>query len=380
MSRYTKRKFQLGDYWLSQRSGSPAYYRTWLDKQNRRTHRASLGTSDYEQAKERLTAWFINHQRPEQAEPAEVSLASVLSAYYEHHGKHIRTEQRIRLAIRYWLDFFGDISVGDLASIPLQEGFHHWLRARGQVNTTINRNLSVGRAAINRSWKRGEIKSCPHIAMLEKGSADPKGRPLEPSEIRKLTEGATSTHLVDFIYWMLGTAARPEAITDMTWEQVDFENNLILLNPLGRKQNKKHRPTVKLPPALKERYWNNGDYPKTGPVISYRGKEVSTIRTAWRRTRAKVELDMQVNPYSLRHTAARWMRKEGVPAWDVSAQLGHKSREFSMTERYAPYSPDHMEKSVAALDKLLRQIDTNGSDEKPTSTANFDAEMGDYVI
>jgi len=353
MPRYAKREFQLGDYWLSKRNGSPAYYRTWLDRNNRRTKRTSLSTTNLEEAKQRLTDWFVNNQRPEQAEPKNVPLASVLSAYYEHHGKHIRSEQRVRIALQYWNEYFGDISVADLSSIPMQEGFHEWLRAKGQVNTSINRNLSVDRAAINRAWKRGELKHCPHIAMLEKGASEPRGRPLEPNEIRMMVHGAPSEHLIDFIFWMLGTAARPEAITDMTWEQVDFENDIIHLNPTGRKQNKKYRPTVKLPPVLKARYWNNGNYPRSGPVINYHGEELKSVRTAWRRTRKKVGLDGAVNPYSLRHTAARWMRKEGVPAWDVSAQLGHKSREFSMTERYAPYSPDHMEKSVAALNRLL---------------------------
>lgn len=356
MPRYAEREFQLGDYWLSQRSGSPAYYRTWLDRKNRRTKRASLATTDLEEAKQRLTEWFINNQRPQQADADDVPLASVLSAYYEHHGKHLRTEQRVRIALRYWNDYYGEISVGDLSSIPKQESFHEWLRAKGQVNSSINRTLSVGRAAINRAWKRGEIKHCPHIAMLEKETAEPRGRPLEPQEVQQMIEGASSQHLVDFIFWMLGTAARPEAITDLDWSQVDFENDIVQLNPRGRKQNKKYRPAVKLPPILKARCQTGGLYPKSGPVIAFNGQEVKSVRTAWRETRKKVGLDSAVNPYSLRHTAARWMRKEGVPAWDVSAQLGHKSREFSMTERYAPYSPDHMEKSVAALDRLLAAI------------------------
>ncbi len=356
MPTYTQRDYKLGDYWLSQRSGSPAYYRTWQDKSAGRSRRTSLGTTDFEEAKQRLTDWFINNERPQHAEPKDVPLASVLSAYYEHHGQHAKSAEFIRLSIKYWLEFFGEQCVGDVASIPLQEDFHQWLRAKGQVNTTINRNLAVGQAAINRAWKRGEIKSCPHIGMLEKGHQEPRGRPMEVNEIRRMIEGAPSEHMVDFIYWMLGTAARPAAIIELTWEQVDFENGIVRLNPAGRKQNKKHRPTVKLPPFLKERYYNNGVHPRSGPVISYHGKPLKSVRTAWRRTRAKVGLDKAVNPYSLRHTAARWMRKEGVPAWDVSAQLGHKSREFSMTERYAAYSPDHMEKSVAALNKLLRCV------------------------
>ncbi|MGR9462709.1 hypothetical protein [Rhizobium leguminosarum] len=35
-------------------------------------------------------------------------------------------------------------------------------------------------------------------------------------------------------------------------------------------------------------------------------------------------------------------------------QLGHEVVGFSMTERYATWSPDYLEKSTAAIDKLLR--------------------------
>lgn len=357
MSRYKTREFQLGDYWLSKIKSSPSYYRTWLDKKTRQTRRTSLRTTDFAEAKQILTEWFINNQRPQQAEPEDVSIASVLSSYYEHHGKNLASSNQVLIASRQWLDFFGEAGVNVLFSIREQEKFHEYLRARGQVNTTINRNLSVGQSAINRAWKRGELKSVPHIQMLEKGAAEPRGRPMEISELRRLLACAPNQRLVDFIYWMLGTAARPSAIMELKWQQVDFDNKIIRLNPAGRKQNKKHRPTVKMPQTIKDRYWLNGNQSRSGPIISYAGNEIKSVRTSWRKARDKAGLDKDVNLYSLRHTAARWMRKEGVPAWDVAAQLGHKSREFSMTERYAPYSPDHMEKSVAALNRLLKGLE-----------------------
>jgi hypothetical protein len=37
---------------------------------------------------------------------------------------------------------------------------------------------------------------------------------------------------------MLGTAARPDAIFDLTFDRCDFESELIVLNPPGREQTK----------------------------------------------------------------------------------------------------------------------------------------------
>jgi len=144
MSRYKIREFQLGDYWLSKIKSSPSYYRTWLDKKTRQTRRTSLRTTDFEEAKQIFTEWFINNQRPQQAEPEDVSIASVLSSYYENHGKNLASSDQVLIASRQWLDFFGEAGVNVLFSVREQEKFHEYLRDRGQVNTTINRNLSVG--------------------------------------------------------------------------------------------------------------------------------------------------------------------------------------------------------------------------------------------
>jgi len=66
-------------------------------------------------------------------------------------------------------------------------------------------------------------------------------------------------------------------------------------------------------------------------------------------------MDREVTAYSCRHTVARWLRKEGVAPWETAMQLGHKVTGFSMTERYASWSPDYLEKAAAAIEKLLRE-------------------------
>jgi integrase len=53
--------------------------------------------------------------------------------------------------------------------------------------------------------------------------------------------------------------------------------------------------------------------------------------------RQEAGLDERVHPYSIRHTVARRMRQSGVPAWEVAAQLGHKSRDYRTTELYAAF-------------------------------------------
>jgi integrase len=185
-----------------------------------------------------------------------------------------------------------------------------------------------------------------------------------------------------FIYLMLafGLAARPAAILDLTTFQVDCDARLIRLNPAGRAQNKKRRPTLPICDALLP--WLRHLPP--GPVVNYRGRKLADSRMmfkhltgraarrmrqdaatmardhrrAGRRNAAWAEIydgrrragDMlEITAYTIRHTVAVEMRKRGVPVWEVAGFLGHSSG-YKTTERYAKFGPDHLGGAVGALD------------------------------
>ena len=114
-----------------------------------------------------------------------------------------------------------------------------------------------------------------------------------------------------------------------------------------------------MPPILAEFYGEAHFNGSKGPIVAYDSQHVKSVRTAWRKARAKAGLDKDVQPYSLRHTVARWLRKDGVPVWEVAAQLGHSTARHEMTERYAAFSPDYLEKSATSLDKLLNEVRDN---------------------
>ncbi|WP_352636720.1 tyrosine-type recombinase/integrase [Mesorhizobium sp. M0145] len=75
-------------------------------------------------------------------------------------------------------------------------------------------------------------------------------------------------------------------------------------------------------------------------ILPYKTAPVQDVKTEWRAARVAAGLDDKVNPYSLRHTAARWMRREGVSEWDTATQLGH--RRPGVTERYTAYDPAYL--------------------------------------
>jgi len=267
------------------------------------------------------------------------------------------THGEVSRSLRYWLEFHKTATVKEALQAHKQAQFRHRLsKEKGLAPNSVRRVLADGKAALNWAWKRGEVDALPYIELVKAPRPEPKGRPLNVEEVVRLFETATSPHIKIFMAFMLGTAGRTGAVVELTYSQIDLTNNLIHLNPTGRQQNKKYRPTVRLPQQLREYVRLQQSKTPEGAVITYDGNEVTTVRRSWRNTKKKSELSGNVQTYSFRHTIARWLRQQSVPAWEVSAQLGHKAPEYSTTEIYAPFDPAYLTNSVEAIDEFLLEV------------------------
>ena len=87
-------------------------------------------------------------------------------------------------------------------------------------------------------------------------------------------------------------------------------------------------------------------------VVSYEKKDrqIRSIKTTFRKTVAKAGLGDDVTPYTIRHTMATELRKRGVPPWEVSGLLGHKSA------GYAKYDPDYLGKAAKGIDAYFTEL------------------------
>jgi len=358
MSSYaTKNRYQVGDQWLGQRSGSDAWYRMWFDPLTRQTRRSSLGTTDFELAKQLINDWFILHQTKSQSSLEDVTLAEIFARYFEHHGKNLVTSSNVSTSLRYWLEFHQEATIKEALTPIAQTGFRDYLLAEKQLAVgSARRILAVGKSALNWAWKRGEIDTLPYIALVKTRRAEPRGRPLELKEVAKLIETADHFHVKIFIIFMIATGGRTSAVVDLNYNQIDLDNELIHLNPDGREQNNKYRPTIRLPRQLKPFVEKQKELDAQAPVIAFSGRKIGSVRRVWRKTKQQSGLYGNVQTYSFRHTVARWLRQQSVPAWEVAAQLGHKMNDYSTTEIYAPYDPAYLSKSVEAIDIYLELL------------------------
>jgi len=283
-------------------------------------------------------------------EPTETPLETLLVRYYEHHAKDSSSAEQARIALGYWSEFFAGTTVSDLQPSKIED-FISWLKKKGHSDGYINRTLSSGQAAMNRAHKRQEITSVPWIPFLKPGA--PRERRLNQKEVAALLDAFEFDHLFMFAMLALNTLSRPKALLEMTYDQIDFEDRLINLNPAGRQQNKKYRPTVPMTKTLASHLAADGE----GFVVSYFGRAVASVKKGFAAARNRAGLGSDVTPYTLRHTMATELRKRGVPPWEVAGMLGHKSGGYRTTEIYAKYDPDFLGKAVEAIDTYFTELD-----------------------
>ena len=339
------RLFEYRDHWLDRRGET--FYACRLDRAARQVRRASLRTSDLEQAKDRLIEWVLEHGEVQPGDPRRVSVAECLQRYYLQHAQHLPSREQARLSSRQLLEELGEASVADLTPVR-QQRLIAALQKGGRASGTVSRLLSVLRAALKHAEKYQLLTHTPFIFDVKRGA--PRDRVLTFDELRELFRHA-APHLRMFIVLAIGTGARRGAILDLARDRCDLERRRIELNPAGREQTKKRRPTVPLVPSLVP--WIEA---AEGPyLVSYHGQPVASIKTAWRLARTAAGLGAEVIPNTIRHTVATMLREAGVPEAECAAFLGHRWSN-STTEGYAKHRPDYLSQAAAVVDRLISEV------------------------
>lgn len=339
---------EIGDFWLSKRPGSEQWCRTWFDSATRQTKRASLGTADLQEGKLKLFEWFAKYGRTGQLEAQAALLSMVLIRYWQQHGESLASAEMTKIALGYWSDFFKEATVAEVTPSRQRE-FIAWLREGGRSDGYIKRILTVGKSALNRAYKEGEITTVPYIIPGSDGPA--KDRVLTQAESAALWLAAEQPHERVMLALLYGTLARPEAALELRREYVDFDRWLLAQNPPGRKQTRKYRPTVPVALSLRPML----EQAPEGPLVQWRGKGIDSFKTAFRRMRERAGLEKDVVAKTIRHTMATELRAAAVPEAEIQGFMGHRAYS-GKTEVYAKYRPDYLGEATTAIDEYMGRV------------------------
>ena len=175
-------------------------------------------------------------------------------------------------------------------------------------------------------------------------AAEPRDRHLTREEINTLLDAAELSHVRLFIVLAIATAARMNALLDLTWDRVDFARGLIYLHDPQRLRTTKGRAIVPMNDSARAALQHAKLSSVSDYAIEWQGDRIQNIRRAISTVLVKAGLkQVQDGAHLLRHTAAVFMAENGVPMSEISQYLGHRSTET--TERvYARYSPDYLKR------------------------------------
>lgn len=303
-----------------------------------------------------------------------------MAEWVKHHVSGLAAPERYLTSVKHWIEFFelarrkrwmeaGPV-VADLTP-HLQARFRAWRTAAGVGGHTLSRDLAALRGALSWAWKHQLIDHPPFIADVPAHQkAPPRDRVLTMHELAGILEAckgrADREHLARFIVIELGTAGRPQAVLELTHENIDWQRNLINPNQPGQLHLRKRRAIVPMAKAV--RPWVRGirgkliqysvriTKPKTRRSTRRRllRRPTESIKNAWKGACADAKIS-GATPKTLRHTMLTWLAERGVPYEQRRMLAGH-SAQGTTARNYEHLSPNYLKDAVSEIDRFFEQL------------------------
>lgn len=266
-------------------------------------------------------------------------LSEIIEYYQEYHlTKHKYHYRANNLA------FFDAFDLNDIRKKDIKE--YAQCRRLTVSNSTINRECSFARAAINRVIEDYEIKLNNPFEKVKFIEDDYIANYLTRSEYKKLLSSALQTNhcdLHDFIIILTMTGCRPIELLTLKWSNVHLDKRqFIVRNHYSKSKRTLYKYLNNTAFDVLNNKKRQSDYVFTSPAT---GDRYTTFTKSF--ARCKKRAGVTCTMYDLRHTYASWLVQKGVGIYTVKDLLGHG--DIDSTMRYAHLDYDHL---VSAVDLI----------------------------
>jgi integrase len=335
-----------------------------------------------------ILAKFILEKEAHEAKPAAerpLTVREALDIYFDEWGHATRSYVQAENAIGYFLAFMGDKAVVDLTQQDInayekarKAGTAKWqhpehrtpdpkyrTKPRGLPAKagTIQREVSVLLAAINHCAKNYPKRLPPVLApeLTKPKGSSPRPHWLTVEQWRKHIAQieAWRPDVARFCRLAVATGARREALCELTWFQVDFDARLIHLNPHGREQTKKRRPTIGMSSTLYDmlKAWRRET---DSPFVlgGMRATQATALLRYYSYSRGVRPL---LTPHIFRHTFATWALHRRRTTWEIAQALGTTEK---MIEETYGHGHDSVQQRTAETVAQALEIDERIAPEK----------------
>lgn len=349
-----------------------------------RSRRRSTGTQDPQLAQKVLANFILLEEREatSQREEGDMTVRECIGDpdlpgkdyWTEHVSPKVAAKERAGYNRTKLLQHFGHLAVRDISPEDVDDYVdrrskkpqHLWTErarklgplGRPSCPHTISTELATLNAAITHAVKKKRLARALQPFIQLPGTSPARDVWLREPEADALLAAALAPQIRQadkrklprvylFIALALNTASRKGALQEMRWDQIDFAQGRIYLNPDGRAQTKKRRPTVpisdELRPILERAYSERvNDH-----VLGMPG----SIRTAFTNAVARAGLvskgPKRITPHTLRHTWGTWAAQGGMSMFDIAGVMGDTVE--TVTKTYAHHHPDFLRDAVNSV-------------------------------
>jgi integrase len=276
------------------------------------------------------------------------------------------------------LDYFGRMMLADVTGANCR-AYADWRAGKGPkikggrkgTGGGARRDLQDLAAAIGHHAKEGLHRGVVRVVLPPKGEArqrwltrDEAARLLRVCwRTRETQEGQATNrrplrHLCRFLLLGIYTGSRPGAILNASWlpgprrSLVDVDHGVFHRRAEGAPETNKRQPTVRIAPRLQAhlRRWRAADLAAgRAHVVMFDGAPVASVKVALGRAVELAELPGAVTAYTLRHTCASWLVKQGLSTRLIADFLG--TSEPMIIQHYGHLAPDYQEAAALSIGK-----------------------------
>lgn len=319
--------------------------------------------------------------RPRDRDPSQILIANVVAVYAEDKAhEHARPKDTADRLDRILSHFEGK-TLADLNKGSCME----YVAARGK-QAASRRELEDLRAAVRHHWELGLCSSLTPVVLPDKGQA--RERWLTRSEAATLlwtawrlrqsfkgqpTEWARAKHIAHFILVGIYTGTRSSAICGAAMKPtegrgwVDTEHGIFYRRAIGKKENKKRQPSIRIPPRLLAhiRRWKRKGIARES-LIEFQGESVLRVSKGFAQVVKTAKLH-DVSPHILRHTAITWQAQAGTPTEEIRGFFGITAQMFERV--YGHHHPDYQSRAVNALNNSRQIRDRYAATEREQTSS-----------
>lgn len=311
------------------------YAIVWYEGDKR--HRRKLDATD------RASAEAEARQRWQQADDSPWTVGRIIEGYIAELAKDdLPSLQRRKDAWKAMRPFWESVD----PSLIDEDMCRDYRDDRTVADATARYELLLLSTALNWAVAKTHISDRPAIWLPPKDEY--QIRYLERDEFERFFEAVRAPHARLYVLLGLYTMARPAAILELEWSQIDFDRRLINLNPSGRRQTAKRRPIVSINDELYEALLAAYKARQGTSVIERGAEPIQNIKKAFQA--ASKRSGVKATPYTLRHTGAVRAAEAGISMAELAQFMGHHD-DRTTQRHYARFSPGYLRKVADAVQR-----------------------------